>query len=202
MLDQPPSSPRKPYTQTREMGGQHASSPASLKRRKSLTNVKGKDKAAKKTRSRMTKDYKEKVQDAQKKERLRSRKTQGPSWIYVGNIKSVFRNCGRILDVSCRVTRGTTGAQSKHWHRSLKDQDRGYAAVQFADQISPLKAHRLDGTVLNGLPIMVCYNAHDLPDAREITREDRERPEVQDRAPPGFLGPVVEGLWCILEFIQ
>ncbi|TFK56051.1 hypothetical protein OE88DRAFT_1652631 [Heliocybe sulcata] len=204
-LDQPPSTPKKPATHTREMSGQPSPSPASLKRRRSLlSSAKGKEKAGKKTRSRMTKEYKDKVQEAQKKDRLKTKKTQGPSHIYVGNLhpattnaelKSLFRDCGRIVDVSFRVTRGSTAAQSKHRHRPLREQDRVYAAVKFADQLSPLKAERLNGTVLNGLPIVVCFKAVELPDLREITKGQKEPPEVPERRPQGFFRPMAEGIW-------
>ncbi|EPQ59534.1 hypothetical protein GLOTRDRAFT_136383 [Gloeophyllum trabeum ATCC 11539] len=202
-IEQPSNSPRKTFARTREAGGEHAATPPPLTRRKSLTNMKGKAKSSKKTRSHMTKDNKERVQEAQKKDRMKTRKTQTPTWLYVGNlhpattsaqIRQLFRSCGRIIDASCRVTRGTIGAQSKHWNRKLRAQDRVYAAILFADAVSALRAHGLDGTVLNDLPMVVCFNATDLPDAQEIS-QPRDTPHAAESTPPSFIGPKLEGLW-------
>ncbi|GBE79242.1 hypothetical protein BKA93DRAFT_134548 [Sparassis latifolia] len=135
-----------------------------------------------KTPTGMNAGQKEHMRMALKREQLKSRRNQ-PQWsfIYVSNLNSkisdaelqrTFERFGRIRRI---IRRASGGIVVKGYGGSDPSMDRQYASIQYVNPSSARRALILNKRKLNGVELVVCFSAADLPETARIIQEHIRR---------------------------
>ncbi|OCH94240.1 hypothetical protein OBBRIDRAFT_823551 [Obba rivulosa] len=124
----------------------------------------------------------ERVRMAAKRDKVKRQAGLKPglwSFIFVGNldpsitepmIRKAFKSCGTIARIQLRMGAGH------------------YASVEFYEQGAPKKAvDTLDGTMLGGVKMVVCYSAADLPEVKATLRHHKAK--MQGKTPMAVTKP-------------
>ncbi|KAI0921492.1 hypothetical protein AcV5_000932 [Taiwanofungus camphoratus] len=130
---------------------------------------------------RMTAKERERLRMAYKKDQVRRIVKQQPwSFVFVGNLdgsitpqmlEDTFKVFGTISRIQLRASMGA-GVTMKPARRTP---GRQYASVEFSDTSAARRALAFNGQILNGVKLVVCLSAADLPETRDIVREHMAR---------------------------
>ncbi|KXN83685.1 hypothetical protein AN958_00826 [Leucoagaricus sp. SymC.cos] len=118
------------------------------------------------------------------------------SFVYAGNLKATitedqlrarFSACGPIIRIVIRCSSGQpqmTFGEGKP-RAMVGPRDRKYASIEFRDSMGYLRALQLNGQLLDGVEMIVCTSAADLPEAKQTvcTPTGRSAPAQPPRIP-------------------